>query len=615
MEFLRIWEIISRRRWIIISVFLAFFLAVVAGTKLMPPLYKSRARVLLDSSSTASSVLQNLGMTGVSSSNKTSSSSSSSSDAYDTDIALTTLRPLLEDLISQLHLKRRNGDTCEYDTITENLLKKIILPEPHIAVDQYEEASMLKIDAYSTNPEEAAQMANLLAELTIKERLERQRKEYKAARLFLSNEIAKVRSEYYAYLDRLQNFKIKEKSVDLSYENQSLVNKIATLLSKLNDLQVSLAEKRIDYTQSHPEVQKIVKEAEAVKSLLDATTKEIDQYAAKYAQSTKLELPLSVNKDMFKTLLEYAAQVGMAESMTLSDVKLVEPAKPAKTDKPFTPNKPINYILGLFMAAFWSLFAAFFTEYIDNTIKSPADVKRFKFLNLLGTVPRLKTLKTKTLVTDIEPTASMVEAFRTIRYSIQYSGIDKPMKSFMVTSCIEGEGKSSMAANCAAIFSMEGKRVILVDLDLRRPTSHTFFALPNTDGVTKIITGGIRLEDAILKTRVAGLDLLPSGVIPVDPNKILESKKLGEIIRSLSAMYDIVVVDAPPVIPVNDAVILGNVVDGTIFVMESGKVTFTMLEHVREMTAKANLNIIGVVFNKLHVPRSSYYHYNYYKRK
>jgi tyrosine-protein kinase Etk/Wzc len=589
-------------------------MSAVIGTKLMTPLYKARAKVLLeDSSSSASSFLTNLGMMGQSSSS--SMSSSSSSDAYDTDIALATLRPLLDGLIKKLHLKQRDGQPTDYERLTESLLKKILFPEPHVAVAQYEDASMLKIDAYATSPEEAAKIANMLAELTINERLDRRKKEYKSARLFLQTEIVKVRAEYYASLDKIEAFKIREKSVDLSMESQSLVNKIGSLLTKLNDLQVSISEKSVDYTQEHPERQKLEKEVTAVKGLIDDTTKEMDQFAQRYAKSSKLDLPASVNKDMFKTLLEYMTQVGIAESMTLSDVKLVEQALPPSASRPYTPKKALNYVLGMLVAAFWSLFTAFFMEYIDNTIKSPADVKRFKFLNLLGTVPRFKALKNRALITNMEPTSTIVEAFRTIRYSIQYSAIDKPMKSFMVTSCIESEGKSSTAVHCASILSMEGKKVVIVDLDMRRPTIHTFFNIPNTNGITKVMTGGIGLEDAIVQTQYKGLDVLPAGVIPLDPIRLIESKKMGEMISALKAMYDFVIIDAPPVIPVNDAIILGAVVDGVIFVMESGKITFTMLEHVKEMVTKAGLNLIGVVFNKMHVPRSSYYHYHYYKRK
>ena len=225
---------------------------------------------------------------------------------------------------------------------------------------------------------------------------------------------------------------------------------------------------------------------------------------------------------MYENLLEYIVEIGIAEAMTLSDIKLVEAA--TIPDEPDFPKKLLNYIAGVFLGLFWGLVLAFFVEYIDNTVKLPDDIKHIKPLTYLGTIPASKQIKQLKLISNMEPTAHMVEVYRTLKNSIKYASVDKPIKSIVVTSSIEGEGKSTVASNLAITMSMESKRTIIVDFDLRKPVLHKLFNINNTIGVTSVLVEGYRLEDAIVQTGVKGLSILPSGPIPPDPSRLIESK-------------------------------------------------------------------------------------------
>jgi capsular exopolysaccharide synthesis family protein len=207
-----------------------------------------------------------------------------------------------------------------------------------------------------------------------------------------------------------------------------------------------------------------------------------------------------------------------------------------------------------------------------------------------------------------------VEAYRTIRNSIRYASVDKPIKSLVITSSIEFEGKSSAASNIAINFSMEDKKVILIDFDLRRPTLHKYFHISNNKGVTNVLAEGLQLKEAIRQTNVNGLALLPSGPVPPDPGRLVESQKVKEIIDALKEMYDMVIIDTPPAMIVNDAHVVGALADGMLYVIESGRATFPMIEHAQELMAKAGINLVGVVLNKFRIQGHSYYHHYYYNR-
>ncbi|MBI3008595.1 MAG: CpsD/CapB family tyrosine-protein kinase [Candidatus Omnitrophica bacterium] len=140
---------------------------------------------------------------------------------------------------------------------------------------------------------------------------------------------------------------------------------------------------------------------------------------------------------------------------------------------------------------------------------------------------------------------------------------------------------------------------------------------PNEGGITSVLAEGLQLEKTIVHTGIKGLDLLPSGPVPPDPGRLVESQKIKDIINSLKEAYDIVIIDTPPAIAVNDAIILGAVADGVLCVIESQRTTFSMVEHVREVMVNAGINLIGVVLNKFKAHRTGYYHYyynHYYKK-
>ncbi len=708
MEFLKIWEILSRRRWVFLGTFLGFFFVVVIGTFLIPPTYKARAKLIIQTSDTISSLLSSLGTRGVKVGGVIPSRTSSS-DEYKTDVALAKIRPLLEKLVSSLNLKDRRGKPLKSDKLTDTGLvtkfKNKVFPRPYVEVAQYKDADMLEIVSYSSNPSEAADMSNTLANLYIEDRLDRTREEYKAAKLFIKDQIQKVKEEYYVSLSALSDFKISSNTINLDTETQNAINKIATLKgdyednekiilesrrkiadsnnklreirkyrknskefsrsdilkslhTKLSDYLMDVAKKSVEFTKEHPDFKILEKEIETAKELIKKEKKValntvslsidpiydelaknlVDSYIdknvavakkrllqkyinayqdellnipIKNVENSKLELALTVNKDMYQNLLEYMMYVSIAESMTLSNIRLVESA--AVPDKPHFPKILLNFVVGAFLSLFWGLVLSLFIEYIDNTIKTPEDLKHIKSLNFLGIIPKAKILSDMNVISKLNPTLPVVEAYRTIRNSIRYASVDKPIKTMAITSTMESEGKSSAASNISITYSMEHKKIILVDLDLRRPTLHKFFNILNATGITSVLAAGLPLEEAIVHTGVSGLDVLTSGPIPPDPSSLVESHKLKEIINKLKETYDMVIIDTPPVMAVNDAVIIGAITDGILYVIESGRATFSMVDHVKELFTKANLNTIGIVLNKFKAYETGYYHY-YYNR-
>ena len=197
-----------------------------------------------------------------------------------------------------------------------------------------------------------------------------------------------------------------------------------------------------------------------------------------------------------------------------------------------------------------------------------------------------------TLITLSDPRSPVSEAYRTLRTNLSFSSLDEPIRTLVVTSPAPDEGKSTTVANLAVTMAQGGRSTILVDCDLRRPSLHTLFGLSSEPGLTNLVLK----EDerpALQETEVEGLQFLASGPLPPNPADMLGSKRLDEIIASLSGSAEIVLFDAPPVIAVTDATVLGSKVDGVLLVVSAGKTRRDHAERAKEMLEKANVRIVG----------------------
>jgi capsular exopolysaccharide synthesis family protein len=212
---------------------------------------------------------------------------------------------------------------------------------------------------------------------------------------------------------------------------------------------------------------------------------------------------------------------------------------------------------------------------------------------------------TSSLITLTDARSPASEAYRTLRSNIQFCSLDKPVCTILVTGVEAGEGKSTTLANLAVVMAQGGKRVTVMDCDLRRPTLHKIFGLPSEPGLTTAIlekTGRAPTQ----KTAIDGLSLVASGQLPPNPSELLGSHRFDEILGALAKEADIVLLDAPPIIAVSDAALLASKVDGVILVVNAGKTKRDLARRARTLLEKANARILGVVLNNAAIERSLY---------
>ena len=213
------------------------------------------------------------------------------------------------------------------------------------------------------------------------------------------------------------------------------------------------------------------------------------------------------------------------------------------------------------------------------------------------------------LITKLNPRSLISEQYRTIRTNLQFAAVDQDLRSLVVTSSGPEDGKSVTTANLAVVYAQQGKKVLLIDADLRKPTVHYTFRLDNLQGLSTILVGESILEDSINSTDVENLDVISCGPIPPNPSELLASRRMELVLEQAKRLYDIVIFDTPPVLAVTDAKILANIVDGSLLVIRSTQTEIDAAKRAKETLETAHGKLFGTVLNDRDKKTSNYYYY------
>lgn len=297
-----------------------------------------------------------------------------------------------------------------------------------------------------------------------------------------------------------------------------------------------------------------------------------------------------------------------------NSVRVLEPA--ALPTVPIGPKMAQNVAIATAVGLVVSLIVAFALELVDDTIKSTEDARKIMSLSVLGTVAHLRGADYPSKLVAARTDASRAaEAFRVLRTNLQFSSMGSPFHTLMITSTRPKEGKSVTSSNLSTVIAQSGKRTILVDCDLRRPTQHAIFELDNEKGFTTMfLDGNSRIEDVATKVS-QNLWVIPSGPIPHNPAELLDSVRMNQLIDMLKSKFELVVFDVPPVLSVADATILGAKVDAVLMVVDSGFTRRTQAKRAKDALVSVGARVLGVVVNRVSEGDEDEYYYEYTSRK
>jgi capsular exopolysaccharide synthesis family protein len=426
------------------------------------------------------------------------------------------------------------------------------------------------------------------------------------------------------------------------------------------------------FKESYPEMQRLTSQLDSLQKRIDRETRDIGQKAlqeteAEYSAAKKKEDSLAellgqqkqnvvttntsaiyynslrIEVENMRNLLDHLVKkekesllTSRLEGLQTSNIKIIDLAEVPIS--PISPKKKSTLILALFLGIGMGLGLVFLLDWLDKTVKTPDQVEKLLKLPALGFIPatgtdnphvyysyslesgeekppleKEKNIKDIELVNFVNPKSIYAENYRNIRTSILLSTPDQPPRIISVTSALPEEGKTSTLINLAVSFTNMGKRVLVIDGDLRKSRVHKVFKSKNTAGLSSLLVGRNKLNEVILTTEIRNLYFISAGPVPPNPTELLNAKAMKDLLQHVKDHFDFVFLDSPPLVGIMDPVLIGHHADGVLLITWGGKTHQKAIVKARDELNRYNIRILGVVLNKVDMKRNScgYYSYNY----
>lgn len=407
---------------------------------------------------------------------------------------------------------------------------------------------------------------------------------------------------------------------------------LAGLISDLRDAILKKKELLRDYTSAYPEIQKLqtrinqlrkiiiqsvsnlyksVKEKEKFLRLqMGKFHRELSSLPEDQRNFLALQRRFASNEKFYSYLMEKKTETEIRKASTVSANRIVDTALYPNT--PIKPKRKLIVLVGLILGLILGIAYAFGRELIDDRIKNEEEIKELCDVPILGTIPHFKIRKNENPLIFKDPKSIAAEAFRNIRTNLLFMSTREQGQIVAVTSTIGGEGKTTICTNLGGIIALSGKKVVILNLDMRKPTLHKRFGLKNEKGISNLLSGHAKLSEVIQHTEFDNLDIISSGPIPPNPSELIGGEMLPQVFRVLRRHYDVVLLDTPPVGLVTDARLLMRKADVTLFVLRAGYSRKHFLRKIDEYYRENDYKGMGIILNDFNVSKHGYgYGYDY----
>lgn len=462
---------------------------------------------------------------------------------------------------------------------------------------------------------------NEISKEYVKQNAARKTEEAEKSLVYLNKQLPEIKSQLEQAEARYNAFRNTNGTIDLGEESKlSLQQSSAAKLKKM-ELQQKKIELLARYTNEHPAVQGIDSQLKEINGQIAAMNEHIKSLPAIEQNLLRLQREVKVNTDLYTALLNTAQQLRLITVGKVSNVRLVD--TPMLPEKPVKPNRPVLLALSLLAGLFLGVVAAFFRKSLAGGIDSPEQLEQVAGVPVFATIPHSKKQRELyqqvnakhqkvPLLANVSSTDVAVESLRNFRTALQFSLPKFKNNIVLITGATPGMGKSFVSANLAAIMAATGKKVLLIDADLRNGLLHLYFGFGRHDGLSDAIAGARRLEQVIHQGVIENMDFITTGTLPQHPSELLLRPNFGVFLQELSSRYDLVLIDAPPILAVADTMIIGAHV-GAIYIMtRAGVTTPGEISESMKRLSQAGLEAKGVLFNDLKVRPGRYgYGYSY----
>ncbi|HIE8854008.1 TPA: polysaccharide biosynthesis tyrosine autokinase [Klebsiella pneumoniae] len=491
-------------------------------------------------------------------------------------------------------------------------------------IDEGKDTGMLTLSLIGEDPELIEKIVDSISNNYLAQNISRQAAQDAKSLDFLNLQLPQVRRDLDVAEDKLNQYRRQKDSVDLSLEAKSVLEQIVNVDNQLNELTFRESEISQLYTKEHPTYKALMEKRKTLQDEKSKLNERVSSMPKTQQEILRLSRDVDSGQAVYMQLLNRQKELNIAKSSAIGNVRIIDTA--VTDTKPVKPKKIIVVLIGVILGCVVSVGLVLLRVFLRQGIESPEQLEE-KGINVYASIPVSETFVKKAaqrrgwrkkpqseiqgfLAVD-NPADFAIESIRGLRTSLHFAMMEARNNVLMISGASPNAGKTFVSTNLAAVIAQTGKKVLLVDTDVRKGYTHKLFNVSNDNGLSDYLSGKIEITKAIQTIQPIGFDFISRGVVPPNPTELLMHRRFGELINWASQNYDIIVLDTPPILAVTDAAIIGHYAGTTLLVARFEQNTAKEIEVSFKRFEQSGVIVKGCILNGVVKKASSYYSYGY----
>lgn len=525
--------------------------------------------------------------------------------------------------VVELFISRMDAEEGDkYQLSKLRLLDTVKQLRRDLRVDEMgKDSGIVRLSIEGVDADKITRIVNAIANVYVRQNVERKSAEAEKTLAFLEVQLPILRDQMESAEASLNHYRLQRGTINLPLETQSLLQQAVGLEAKLSELATSREELLQRFQPKHPRIAALDAQMNSLKRELEKIDDRAQSLPSTQQELLRLSRDAQVSTTLYTALLNKAQELKVVKAGTVGNVRIIDPA--LKSHVPVKPVKGLIILLGILLGALTGVVIAIIRKRLHGGVEDPEQIEQLG-LPVYATVPnsrkqheldrkmRLGGSSVTSVLAAEEPDDLSVESLRSLRTSLHFAQLDAKNDIIMITGPSPGAGKSFISANLAVVLARSGKRVLLVDGDLRKGRLHAMFGIARQRGLSELIAGDLGIEEVIHESGVNNLDLIPTGALPPNPSELLLHENFALALEQIAPFYDHILIDSPPVLAVSDATVIGRLAGASLLVLKDGQHPLREIEQSLKTLRHAGVNLRGAVFNQMGRLNSQFGYGRYY---
>lgn len=495
------------------------------------------------------------------------------------------------------------------------------------ASEKGKDSGIINLSLQSTKPSYAEKVLDKVAAIYVRRNVERNSAEAQKSLEFLEVQLPEIKKQLEYAEQRFNDYQIKRKSINISLETQGVLEQVVVLETKLQELELKRLELSRKFKKDHPTYQSILEQIAAVTKQKEALVGEVGNLPETQQALLRLKRDVEVSNQIYTLLLSKTQELDIVRAGTVGNVRVIDYAE-VNTSKPVKPKKALIVVMATMLGGMLSVAIVLVQKAMHKGVEDPSEIEALG-LPVYASVPysenqdklsgfverarKNKVNKPKSILALDNPADLAIEALRSLRTSLHFAMMEAKNNIIAISGPSPSVGKSFISVNLASVLAQSGKKVLIIDADMRKGYLQTQFGLKWDNGLSDYLSGRLNLAQVTKPTKVEGLSVITRGQIPPNPSELLMHSNFSKLVEEVSAEYDIVIIDTPPILAVTDPAIVSAHTGTTLLVTRFGQNHVREIELTRNRFEQNGIDVKGVVFNGVVKKASNAYgYYGYY---